>query len=91
VRAKLRVFPSCGNLIRQIPNQIHDDVHVEDLLKNDDDHACDTVRYLLMGQPRIPKKPRFKRARTADEEIWDEYMTLANSRRGDNHPVLGAV
>lgn len=39
-RARLRVFPVCENLIRTIPNQVFDDVNIEDMLKNDDDHAC---------------------------------------------------
>lgn len=91
MRARLRVFPSCTNLIRQVPNQIHDDVNVEDLKKNDDDHACDTLRYLLMGLPKVPKRHLREKPKSPDEEVWDEYRRIASQGRKAAHPVLGAV
>lgn len=88
-RARLRVFTSCANLIRTLPNQIHDDVNVEDLHKNDDDHACDTLRYLMQGFVRSPIK--LPRSPGADPDAWVwEHMNRQRDR-ADQHPVLGTV
>lgn len=48
-RPLLQVFPSCGNLIRTLPAQVHDQADVEDLDTRGEDHAVDALRYVLMG------------------------------------------
>ncbi len=46
--AKLKISSNCANLIRTLPEQIHDDTNVEDLYTKGEDHAVDTVRYGLV-------------------------------------------
>jgi hypothetical protein len=88
-RARLRVFSSCANLVRTIPNQIHDDKNVEDLHKNDDDHAVDTLRYLMQGIVRTPVK--LPRAPHHDPDAWIwRHMTREQKARPD-HPILGII
>lgn len=48
----LQVFESCTNLIRVLPNMIHDTADVEDMKKMhgyNGDHAVDTLRYGVMS------------------------------------------
>lgn len=42
------VTENCTNLIRTMPELIHDTINVEDVLKKGDDHGYDAVRYGLM-------------------------------------------
>lgn len=46
--AKLRVFSTCANLIRTLPQLIYDAVKVEDCDTNGEDHAPDALRYGCM-------------------------------------------
>lgn len=54
---RLQVFSSCTNLIRTLPALVYDPHDVEDVDTRGDDHAPDSLRYLLMGasvpQPRV--------------------------------------
>lgn len=43
----LKICRNCDNLIRTLPEQQHDKRNVEDLDTKGEDHACDTLRYLL--------------------------------------------
>jgi hypothetical protein len=45
----LTVHPRCKYLIRTIPAMVQDDHNLEDLDTDSDDHACDALRYMLMG------------------------------------------
>lgn len=45
----LTIFTNCENLMRTIPEQIHDATVVEDLDTNGEDHAVDALRYGLMA------------------------------------------
>mgnify|MGYP001613258647 FL=1 len=49
---RLQVFSSCKNLIRTIPQMVHDPLDNEDVAdkirgRKTEDHACDALRYLL--------------------------------------------
>lgn len=44
---KLKVFSNCSNLIRTIPELIHDEHRPEDVDSSGEDHAADELRYLL--------------------------------------------
>ena len=46
--ALLKITRSCPNLIRTLPDQVHDKRNVEDMNTHGEDHAVDTLRYLLM-------------------------------------------
>jgi hypothetical protein len=45
----LTVHPRCKYLIRTLPLMVQSDGNPEDLDSDSDDHACDALRYLLMG------------------------------------------
>lgn len=44
----LQIGRNCKNLIRTLPDQVHDKRNVEDLDTNGEDHALDELRYALM-------------------------------------------
>lgn len=46
--AKLRVFSTCKNLIRTLPAMVHDEKKPEIYDSKGEDHAVDTLRYLIM-------------------------------------------
>lgn len=54
----LTVHPRCKYLQRTMPLMIQADTNPEDLDSDSDDHACDALRYLLMGglRPATGKK-----------------------------------
>lgn len=54
----LTIHPRCKYLIRTMPLMVQDDTDPEDLDTESDDHACDALRYLLMGglRPSTGKK-----------------------------------
>ena len=47
--ARLRIFSTCANLIRTLPQLIYDDRMVEDLNSDGEDHAADDLRYSLVS------------------------------------------
>lgn len=52
-RTILHVTSNCGNLIRTLPDLVHDAVKVDDVDTKGEDHAPDALRYGLMAlQPR---------------------------------------
>ncbi len=46
---KLLYFSTCGDSIRTIPTLVYDDLNVEDVDSDSEDHCADTDRYLLMS------------------------------------------
>jgi hypothetical protein len=52
----LHIFSTCSQLIRTLPAMVHDCVHVEDVQKNDSDHLCDSLRYLIFSLPEASKE-----------------------------------
>ena len=48
----IQFFPVCGYLLDTLPEQVSAETNPEDIVKNDSDHACDTLRYLLMARRR---------------------------------------
>lgn len=55
--AKLKVFTTCTELIRTLPEQQHDKKNPEDLDSDGEDHACDELRYAVMSRPTYKKEP----------------------------------
>lgn len=51
----VQINPSCRNLIRTLPMMIHDELNVEDLDTDGEDHAPDSLRYGIVGLNEIPK------------------------------------
>lgn len=45
------IFDTCANLIRTLPQLVHDDKRVEDVADGIEDHAAESCRYGLMSRP----------------------------------------
>src|SRR5207253_9712443 len=55
--ARLRIFrDACPNLIRTLPQLVHDEGNPEDVNTDSEDHAPDSLRYGCMSRP-APKLP----------------------------------
>lgn len=52
VTAKFKVFTTCNDFIRTIPEQQHDTKKPEDLDSDGEDHAADEFRYAIMSRPK---------------------------------------
>ncbi|MGI5947731.1 MAG: terminase large subunit domain-containing protein [Lachnospiraceae bacterium] len=50
------VFKSCKEFIRTIPSLVYDDVKVEDIDTDQEDHIYDESRYVMMRHPLNPRK-----------------------------------
>lgn len=53
LKARLRIFTTCINLIRTLPTLVYDKIKVEDLDTDGEDHAADGLRYGVMSRPPI--------------------------------------
>lgn len=88
----LRVFNTCPNFIRTVPEMIHDKDRPEDLDTDGEDHLPDAGRYLLMSRPRRARKARDQAGPMTAERVAKEAIEQAS--RGSNkerHPILGKV
>jgi hypothetical protein len=74
---RVHVFETCENLIRTLPDQVHDETHVEDLDTDGEDHAVDAARYLIMGIAQAPA-PLAENAHSRPDRRREEidYMAL---------------
>jgi phage terminase large subunit len=75
-----QIFSTCHNLIRILPQLVHDDHNVEDVSDKCEDHAAESCRYALMSRPPISEtpvkpKPQLPFALRTDEEIRQEGKT----------------
>lgn len=61
-------FKECVDSIRTIPFLQHDELNIEDLDTNGEDHAADDVRYMCMARPYTPRIATIKRPK----DMWDE-------------------
>lgn len=81
----LRVFNTCPNLIRTLPEMIHDKTRAEDLDTTLEDHIVDALRYGLMTRPRT--------VRVAKEEVYGMAKrvkdTFRRTRTKSQPPELG--
>ena len=50
------VFKSCKDFIRTIPALVYDDVKVEDINTDQEDHIYDECRYVMMEHPLNPRR-----------------------------------
>jgi hypothetical protein len=77
-RPWLTVHPRCKYLIRTLPAMMQDDHNPEDLNTESDDHACDTLRYVLMGGLRPGTKPVI--VKTDKPGTWGAFKRFARSQ-----------
>lgn len=54
------IFPDCYDLIRTMPELIHNPKDPEDVLDNTDDHAGDTARFICQSKPIIQRMTETK-------------------------------
>lgn len=79
----LYVFSTCRNFIRTIPNLIYDEVDVEDIDTDTEDHIYDMCRYVCMANPispppkSVPKLVLYDPLST-DEVKLDKYAFMRN-------------
>lgn len=77
--AWLKIFDTCHQTLRSVPELVHDAVQVEDLDTDGDDHCADTQRYFVMGRPiphAIQKEDKYKKMRPQDASLWKYVKTL---------------
>ncbi len=91
-------FTNCQNLIRTLPELIHDSRHVEDVDGDCEDHAAESLRYGLMSRPKpldlapiIPNALQggvgssdfhFDAEMTRDRMLRDEFEDMEDEGRG---------
>ena len=81
----LTIHPRCKYLIRTLPAMLQDDTDPEDLDTASDDHACDALRYLLMGGLRPGQKTQVRESPTPNTwGFWRQY----HERQGQQTGVL---
>lgn len=72
----LQVFDTCENLIRTLPEQIYDEIDVEDLNTDGEDHAVDAIRYWAVMRHAPPKEKeadRLKDLPLKDQGFWERW------------------
>jgi len=70
---RIKIFSTCANLIRTLPELIKDETYAEDIDRNGEDHAADALRYLVMSFYRY-----FKDRQQKDT---DEYRQRQRAKR----------
>jgi hypothetical protein len=85
-RPLIYCFSNCTDSIRTIPMLQHDDVRVEDVNSDMEDHAGDEWRYACMSRPYVrpePKKPAPPKflAEMSLDELWKDTPKSTRSGR----------
>ena len=62
-RPMMYVFNTCKAFIRTIPNLVYDDLHVEDVDTDCEDHDYDAMRYFFMANPISPERIQPRKAK----------------------------
>jgi phage terminase large subunit len=52
----LRIFENCTNILRELPAAIYDDIKIEDMASDIEDHTLDATRYILQSRTVAPRK-----------------------------------
>jgi hypothetical protein len=78
----LTVDPRCRYLARTMPLMVQSKANPEDVDTETDDHACDALRYLLMGGLRPQTGRREPELPVGSHGWWRRYHARAASRQG---------
>lgn len=78
--ARLFIFSTCTNLIRTLPQMLHDKNHGEDLDTDLEDHAVDSARYLLMTRP-LGEVQRRKHVGIGADARWGEFLRKLDKKK----------
>jgi phage terminase large subunit len=82
----LMVSAECVNLIRTIPDMVHDDIRVEDLDTTAEDHALDALRYLLSYIKWINAQLGAMTPANHKHKIpWNKPINLKHFEKEDTH------
>jgi hypothetical protein len=78
-KPQIYFFPNCEHTIRTLPALQHDAHKIEDVDTNAEDHAGDTVRYLVMSRPYTNDAPK------KDPPAFETSLTIAEliKRQGE--------
>ena len=81
---RLKIFDTCPNLIRTLPQMRYSHTNQEDLDTKDEDHAVDALRYLLGCRPyEVHKRASKRYAEGADGRVqkYLEKLDKASKRK----------
>jgi phage terminase large subunit len=81
----LQISPNCVNLIRTIPNMVHDDRKKEDINLQCEDHAVDALRYLIVSLNEVPKH-----IITPYESNYDRIFKINRNKPSDDQIPMPA-
>jgi hypothetical protein len=74
-------FSTCVHIIRTLPALQHDQLKAEDVDTDSEDHAPDTLRYLLMSRPITKDKPRDNPVRWPTQLSVSELIKRQTAKR----------
>lgn len=82
--AKLQIVEGrCPNLVRTLPQLVHDEARPEDVNTDAEDHAPDSLRYGLMSRPAPKPIPAVNAP--SDFDAITAYKEIENGRRRVNY------
>jgi len=89
ITSRLIYFKTCANAIRTIPALVHDEIRVEDVDTDTEDHAGDEGRYVLMEiHDRFSEKPKaVKKVRTAQDIMDRDMEVLKEEKLQQDHNI----
>ena len=70
----IQIFDTCEHLIEQCSTLVHDDLNVEDVDTKQEDHAYDTLRYLLTNVKSKSSAPPPPRQTRQDRTEGAKYL-----------------
>lgn len=59
-RTKLKIFSNCKELIRSIPELVHDNLNPEDVDSSGDDHLADALRYAIATYDHVDEEKDYQ-------------------------------
>lgn len=86
--AKIKFTSNCSNLIRTLPEQLHDDTKIEDLDTNGEDHAADALRYWLAELSQISTS--MKETNNINDKL-KRQNDFADRERVSNNPTINRM
>lgn len=85
---RISIASTCVNLIRTLPTLVHDEKRLEDLDTKQEDHAADTLRYLLMSRPPIPDEMTDEQKHPNPYENDPDWIGNQNNKSGSSYNKL---
>lgn len=75
--SRLRIFKSCHNLIRTLPALPLDERKIEDVDTDAEDHAYDTLRYMVMSMPEPKDYEYIDTVERYRHELQQDHLPFA--------------